>query len=51
MKEIPTKFVTAGIGLAVVAASPFIKKAATDLAEKENWQWWNKNTDLPEEKA
>jgi hypothetical protein len=51
MKEIPTKAVTAGITLAVVAASPFVKKAATGLAEKEQWQWWNKATDKQADQA
>jgi hypothetical protein len=44
MKEIPTALAKAGIGLVVVAATPFVARAATDLAEKESWQWWNKDS-------
>lgn len=46
MAEIKTKLITSGIGLAAIAASPFVKKAASGMANKENWQWWNKTTDI-----
>jgi len=45
VKEVPVAAVKAGITLAVVAATPFVAKAANGLADKDNWQWWNKTTD------
>lgn len=45
MKEVPAAVVKAGITLAVVAASPFVAKAANGLADKDNWQWWSKSKD------
>jgi hypothetical protein len=44
MKEVPAAAVKAGITLAVVAATPFVMKAANGFADKETWQWWNKPT-------
>ena len=44
MAEIRTKLITTGIYVAALAATPFIKKAATGFADKESWQWWDKVT-------
>lgn len=43
LKEVPVALVKAGITLAVVAASPFVAKAATSMADNDKWQWWNKD--------
>lgn len=42
MNEIRITLFKAGIGLGVLAATPFVTKAANGLSESESWQWWNK---------